>query len=497
MTKLALASLLLLAASGCSSEQSAPGRYETLPNILMVTVDTLRADHLSCYGYPRETSPRMDALAAEGLLFENAVSTSGATVPSHLSLLTGLFVHQHGFHDNWAITGNPVQSVPGRRFVTEFLQDAGYTTVGIVSSIPIGTESGFDKGFDHFFEPEDKPTRLGDSTNADFRAWLESYTTGPRDEPFFLWMHYWNVHDPNLPAEPYASLFASDAEQDELIERLEIDPGAIQREIHAGYVAMYFFHELYLAGAGRKPEIQLPELGQDDIRGLLNRYDGDVRAVDDLIGEVIDGLVAKNLWDNTICVVTADHGQSLGQHNWLGHELIHGELIEVPLIMRFPEQLVAQPRRLDTVVSLIDVLPTVLSRIQAPELAGYLSQSMGGDLLDPAFDRPFAFSQRAYRPGEDGSDPEVCLTVDGWRYYKRSEEELYNLSLDPGQLENVAAANPELLLELRELTQTVLADAPRQAEHGGDGEEASRMGAALNALGYGGDAETGKRKKKQ
>jgi arylsulfatase len=481
--------VLSAACGGGAEEPSVPGAigaYAAPPNIVLITVDTLRADHLGCYGHVRDTTPHLDALAAEGVRFERSIATSATTLPAHLSLFTGLYPHQHGYLRNNDAVGNPIRVRAGRVPVAEALRGAGYTTAAFVSAAPVSRLAGFHAGFDAFSDPEEA-NRKGAVTTRLALRWLRA---APRDKPVFLWLHYWDPHEPNAPPEPYASMFAGSAELDALIDARRIDPARLQAAFEPLYRARHFHVNLY----ERKQLDAVPPIEHANVVDLLNRYDGDVRYTDDQIGLVLGALDELGLATNTIVVVTADHGQGLGQHDWLEHGRVTGENVHVPLIVRFPGDLVPQPQVVTRVVSAVDVVPSVLGRVGLPALAGWLAQARGEDVFGGApHPRPFAFSQRSTRTKDRAweTGTSTALTFARWKlvHQEGGADELYDLGADPGETQDVAGRYPDVVQQLLRISAAVLADGPEgdapDAEQGGAQAEALR--AELDALGYGGD----------
>jgi arylsulfatase A-like enzyme len=493
----ALATLLILSLCSCGVDpaQAPPGPL----NIVLFTVDTLRADHLSCYGYRRETSPAIGALADEGILFERAYTVMGTTLPAHLSIMTGLYPHQHGYVANHGAMHGKFNSSDGRRAIAEYLRKAGYHTAAFVSGPTVagggtGLDSGFDLYNDHVCpDPqtlEDTSRRSGD-TNEKVLAWLAKKPP----EPFFLWVHYWDPHEPNIPLEPFASAFESDEELDSLIEERRIRPEVLRERFSDLELVRLFAPELF-PPLQRGESIEMPPIDHDAVRRLINLYDGDVLAIDTAFGHVLEALTERGLLERSIVTFTADHGQALGQHDWLEHGRIQGENLHVPLVMRFPEWVVPQPSRVADPVSVVDIFPTILARLDEKIGAAFLEQSSGEDCLDKAYIRRFAFSQRSVRErdwepegGDDGR--KFALTTREWKYYHRpdSQDELYDLLEDPGELADVAADHPEVVSALRRHVLSILAErlyVPAGLA-GADSEEAKNYLKMLRQLGYVGE----------
>ena len=362
----ALAFFVLAACSGEHGSGSLgdplAGKLSAAPSIVIVTIDTLRADHVHAYGYHRETSPHLDALAAEGVLFEHAFATMATTLPSHVSLFSGLYAHQHGVAENrWRRA--PFGAGEGElRSVAQLLRDDGYTTAAFVSAAPVKRVTGMAAGFEVFEEPlgyEMKGSPMPDQA----MAWLER---GPK-EPFLLWLHLWDPHEPNRPTGAEATKFTSDDGLDAVIDQRGIDPERLARAFPPAALRRF------LAPRNGERDEPPPVVDRDAVRDMLNRYDADVATADREVGRIVAALRERRLLDRAVVVVTADHGQSLGQHDWLPHGRITNDNLQVPLIVRFPPGVVRAPLRVARVTSLVDVLPTVLARFDGecePSLPG-------------------------------------------------------------------------------------------------------------------------------
>jgi len=286
--------LLLVPAllTSCQRTDLELGTIPGQPDIVLVTVDTLRADHLGCYGYFRDTSPVLDALSKESLLFERCISPMATTLPTHLSLFTGLWPHQHGYVANTGAVLTPFSSSEGRKPISIILKEAGYKTAAFVSGPTVSRPTGIHSGFDHFDEHDARSARTfedrsrpGDSTVMRAARWLKE--EAPQDQPLFLWVHLWDPHEPNLPA-PRHELFTADAGLDDLlaerdvdIERLQaLDTIQLRRLLDAD-----FARRAPLPSDSEKPVVTL-----DSLHSLYDRYDADVRATDDAVGSLIAAL---------------------------------------------------------------------------------------------------------------------------------------------------------------------------------------------------------------
>jgi arylsulfatase A-like enzyme/Flp pilus assembly protein TadD len=372
-----LAFLLLLAGCGGDGFQPKAGR-----NLLVVTIDTLRADRLGAYGYGEARTPNLDELARRGVLFENVIAPVPVTLPSHASLFTGLVPPTHGVRDNATFR----LSEEGET-LAEVLESRGYDTAAFVGAYVLDSSFGLDQGFAHYDDeipgggPEIAGTiseRDGEEVTRAFRSWLERRTG---DEPFFTWLHYF---DPHLPYH------------------------------HGG-------------------------------------YDGEIAYVDAQIGKVLEALASHNLRDDTLVVITSDHGESLGEHGEKSHGFfVYDSTLKVPLILASPGSL-PEGRRVATTVRTIDVLPTVLEALALP-----VSENVQGRSLSPLIDEPeeAAATSSAYAECYVSQlnfhwAPLLALREDGYKYIEAPRPELYDLEADPGETKNLADAEPERLARMR------------------------------------------------
>ncbi len=471
------------------------GRLGGKPNIVMVTVDTLRADHLSAYGHSRETSPHLERLADQGVLFEAAFSTMGTTLPAHLSIMTGLYPHQHGYVANHGAMSGGFQSGESRRAIAEILASDGYTTAAFVSGPTVSKVTGLDAGFQHWDQHEfDKLQSLSSTsrhssvTTDRAVAWLEA---GP-EEPFFLWVHYWDPHEPNIPPAPYGGQFPKGSIEEQLIEDRKIRPEVLLERFDDEELARLFHPDWGREGG----DIELPPIDHDAVVDLLNRYDSDVYATDVALGRLMDCLEEQGLFDDSILVFTSDHGQALGQHDWLEHGRIQSENVHVPLVIHFPGEVIQQPLRVEDVVSVVDILPTIMARLGTDSARELLTQASGEDIFSGEYLRRFAFSQRSVRErdwelGEDTDGLKFGLTTSRWKYYHRPDgaDELYDLSTDSGELIDVAAEHPEVMETLERHVLAILSRRPftPEARQGPESEELKRFRETLGKIGYTGE----------
>ena len=443
------------------------------PNVLLVTVDTLRADHVGSYGYARDTTPNLDALAAEGLRFTRAGSPRAKTTPAMASLLSGTYPHEHGVRD----LASPL--APELPLFAESLRRAGYGTGALVGNWVLGdARSGLARGFELWSEwlpdtvgvpPHDAPQRgarsltdgalvaLGLAEPPDDPAFEPRRALVREGRPWFLWLHYMDPHGAYDPPQE-TRVFASDA-----VERLpEIDESEVSRAQppHVPRVADYNI----------PPEARLEDGGVDVAR-VRDLYDGEIRYVDRELGRLVDALRAAGLLDDTLLVVTADHGESLGEHRyWFEHGMYAYETTcRVPLIVRTPRRAgEAAPQGVrGGEISLVDLAPTILDLLDLPPLPGAppeLREAPRGRsrraLLDS--DQPASapiFCEKVERAERAGVVQSKAVRLGDWklirRYAARDDpahrsqrelvllsEELFDLAADPLEATNLAGAPP-------------------------------------------------------
>lgn len=328
MTRIARWSLPLLAALtsvfGCATEAPVPPRQGP-PNLLLISVDTLRRDHVGCYGYATDTTPHLDALAATGAVFDNALSTSSWTLPAHATMLTGRYPSGHGLVDDDTQLAATVGTV------AEALRGGGYHTFATVAHVYVSSEYGLDRGFAAF----DDDLLEGGARNPRGASVTERFTKllreAPADQPFFGFVHYFDPHWDYEPPAPFDRRF-TDSKYD----------GAIDGSLAA------------LLEAQKAGPLSTADLGQ-----LVALYDGEIAYVDAQIGRILDELDDLGQREHTVVVVTADHGEEFGEHANYGHgKTLYGEQIHIPMIVAGSDRLVAGSHRAE-MVSLVDLAPTL------------------------------------------------------------------------------------------------------------------------------------------
>ncbi len=332
-----------LAFAGCRRARRPAGA-----NVVLISIDTLRADHLSCYGYGRRTTPNIDRLAHEGTLVTQAYASSSWTVPSHMTMLTGLPPSRHG-------VDRPGRSLASDHVtLAERLRGAGYQTAAFVSGPTLHRAFGFDHGFDTYDNTMAFVRRDfvgGDPTMPSEQAQRRAHqaVTGPRVQaaverwldhdarpPFFLFVHLWDPHYDYIPPPPYDTRFDPDYHGDFDFSDVPFNP-----RINA----------------------HMPERERQHLVAL---YDGEIAATDAVVGALCDALKRHGWLADTLLVVSADHGEEFFDHGHKGHmRTLFEEMIHVPLVIRFPGRVPAG-RRLDAVFASIHLMPTILGLLGLP-----------------------------------------------------------------------------------------------------------------------------------
>jgi choline-sulfatase len=418
--------LLALLFPACSRLSRSPAH----PSLLLVSIDTLRADHVGAYGRREAQTPRLDALAARGARFEQASTVAPLTLPAHSSLLTGTFPAHHGVRDNGGFYLGEEQTT-----LAEVLGARGYRTGGFVGAFVLDGRWGLSQGFERYADDFDLGRYEGASMDAIQRrgdevvdralAWLAE----DRAREFFAWVHLYDPHAPYQAPEPFASRFAADA-----------------------------------AGA----------------------YDAEIAWTDTQVGRLLDALAADGRLERTVVVVVGDHGESLGEHGEPTHGFfIYEAVAHVPLIVAgpgVPARVVAAP------VRIVDVMPTALALLGAVVPAGVQGTSLvplvrGDGAPGAAADRE-AIAESWYPRYHYGWSELVSLRDGRYKLIQAPRPELYDLAADPGETRDLAAGEPQrvsaMARALRDLRARLGGSSPAREPSAVDPEVQER----LEALGY-------------
>ena len=387
-------------------------------NVLLIVIDTLRADHLGCYGYERATSPNIDGFSKTGVLFQNAYCQMPTTGPSHASIFTSRYPKSHGVLKNGWVLHDTYSTL------AEILKKNGYVTGAVVSSFVLSAKFGYSRGFDSYDEefPRGQGSLGGGNWEGhsmpgafDQRAdvatqkavrWIRQH----KKETFFLWVHYFDPHDPYEPPEPYLEEFV--------------------------------------------------EENMSPSEKLIASYDGEIRFVDDELGKLLDTMRKEGLDSNTLTIIMSDHGEGLGQHGWMKHGFfLYDEQAKIPLTMSFPG-VIPKGVNLNSVVQTIDILPTTLDLLGLRHHENFSGRSLVDMIRKPedSYGHTAYLERRRYIDGKRGDfrveGDKFAVRRDDMKYIwapQEETEELYDLTKDRGELSNIIDQHPEIAAEMRKL----------------------------------------------
>ena len=392
---------------------------EARPHIILVTSDTLRADHLSLHGYARATSPRIDGFASQAWQFRDAVTVIPKTGPSFATIFTGRHPQQHGVRSNFGAipTALPV--------LAERLRALGYRTAAFVGNPVLRPGAGFDRGFEHYQLFDGRHGAGTGPVNAAFLEWARA----DWDRPTFVWIHYMDPHGPYTPRVEVLRPFLEDE-----LARSEARVALAPAEMPSGNADKVL---------GAVPAYQRID-DEDRVAVYVARYDAEIHQMDEAFGELLDHLERRGLYDASAIVFTSDHGESLGEHDYFfEHGWFADEAeLHVPLIIKPPA--VREGRVVEQQVTHLDLLPTFLALAKAPPDR----EGSGADLLGSLADRGPVLIENSDRYPEKF----YGLRGLGFKYLVREGdrvEELYDLRADPREQRNLAAEQPDRLRELR------------------------------------------------
>jgi arylsulfatase A-like enzyme len=433
---LALAGILLVAA--IASRGSATRR----PNVILISIDTLRADRLGCYGYAKPTTPAIDAFRAEAVLFRTAIASASSTLPSHATIFTALAPQHHGA--TW-----PRYFPLAARFVTltELLRDAGYRTAAWVGGGQLSPVYGVNQGFESY-------DVVDDGTFDQIVARAVPFLERSKEKPFFLFLHTYQVHHPYWPIPEDETRFASPAAATTILP---------------SYIDIRLLLEINIKKMG---------IGEGDRAHISDAYDAEIASMDHGFGRLIGELKRLGVYDNSLIVFTSDHGEEQGEHGYVGwhSHTLHEELLRVPLLVRFPAARHAGAE-IGGVVGGIDVAPLILEATGIPRSAPFDHFSLATAL---ARGRPPAAPILLWRDRQPSEtvEHEGIRTAD----WKLIEGQLYDLRNDPREQKDVAASHPDIVNELTEQMYALIRKYPRPDTNAiaPDQETAQK----LKALGY-------------
>jgi arylsulfatase A-like enzyme len=453
---------LLFLSCGTTSEVTPPASPGK-PNVLLVTIETLRSDHVGIYGYSRNTTPNLDRLARQGAWFRTAVAQAPFTLPSIASLMTGRTPPSHG------VRNHPATLRPEIETLAERFLAAGYQTAAMTRHSWLRNKSGLDQGF---LEYHNARFAAGLDARSLSLAAIDWLNARDRNRPFFLWLHFLDPHLPYTPGYPYSVLFADEHQEGPQVghlrsmvsvEREDFEPTPYADLAGGPYydLVLPYYPEnrilLDLAFWRRSRGEIFFDRGtyqKREVSQMVDLYDGAILYTDDNLGRLLKALRELGLEDSTIVAVAGDHGEGFGEHGLsFTHDFnLYDEVLLVPLVVRGPS--IPKGISVDQQVRLMDLAPTLLALAGAPALEGAEAQSLapvlqGGSLafLDAFSEsaplrKQFPETERLYLPGNRGKWRSV--RTDRWKLIRiphpdGDRHELYDLATDPGETRNLFA----------------------------------------------------------
>lgn len=431
---------------------------------MLISIDTLRADHLSCYGYHKMTTPNLDRIGDEGVVFENAYSTAAWTPPAHASMLTGLYPSSHGVVDNNRLS----KTIPT---LAEVLLKSGYKTAGFVNNSQVGELVGFERGHETFVEVWKGTSGMSiarrgmnylvrnsmelmgindhgaERTNQLAQRWIREN----KGNPFYMFIHYIEPHNPINAPHPFKNKYW-DNKNNQNIDK----------------------EKLYLVA--HNPLICFTNhirLNEDEIIALKALYDGEVSYLDHKIGELIEFLKRNHTYDQTLIIITADHGEHFGEHGLYSHVAsLYEPILHIPLIIKYPEW-IDKRARISELAQLIDIYPTVVEALDLDQR--FLKGVQGTSLFETNKTAKyhdciiaewegripdFVLKRMKHSDGDPIVDkfrePMAMIREGHYKYILNSKgrDELYDLDNDKREVNNISEKKNEIRKRLREeLTQ--------------------------------------------
>ena len=400
-------------------------RRPARPNVILISIDTLRADHLGCYGHPGPITPNIDSLAEGSVRFSNVATSVPLTLPAHATMLTGLIPPIHGVHknENYRLAESNVT-------LAELLQDRGYATGAVVSSFVLHNQFGLSQGFDSYddaFPLSPKGAihsqRQGEVTSMLASKWLDQHASG---ESFFLFVHFYDPHTDYDPPADFADPWPGDP------------------------------------------------------------YAGEVAYVDYCVGQVVKKLKDLDLYDQSLIVLTADHGEMLGEHGERTHGLfLYESAIKVPLIIKLPGREPVEPV-VDEMAGLVDIAPTICSLLDMPGRANFSGIDLSGWIDGRGeSDGERSIYCESVAAETYGANPLLGLVGRQWKYIETTRPELYDLIADPDEERNLIDAYPRRARTMGDELRALLGRAGAMAAESGAEMDAEAR-ARLETLGYAG-----------
>jgi len=434
----------------CSND----GSFRAMPGcpIFLISIDTLRPDHLSCYGYDRMVTPGIDRLAEDGIRFDVAIAHAPNTLPSHASMLTSLYPEHHG-----AYYGRKTRIPSSLPTLATVLSDLGYRTVSYNGGAQIAPEYGLNTGFDRYVTLGGTPFSVNNDSTF---TWIEE---NGADSTFFF-LHTYEVHYPFTPRYRYLKRLGNTYK------------GPLPRRIDKPLLM--------------EINQEKRQVSQSDIRHIIDTYDAEILSMDEAVAAFIDSLKALGLYDNAVIVFTSDHGEEFGEHGmygWHGHTM-YDELLHVPLIIKLPKS-IAAGTVINEQVRSIDIAPTILEIAGSPIPVSFAGKSLIPMIFQKKSLRepPFRNVSKAQKDmGRHGYI--ISIRTSDWKLFCRKEKdafiktELFHLPLDPEEQSNRVFDYPVVVDSLKEIMFSISDLRPVPAAHPANPSAETKR--RLEALGY-------------
>lgn len=453
---------------GCKHKEGRVSEEGVRPDIVLISIDSLRADHLGCYGYRRQTSPVIDRIASEGVSFENAFSTTSWTLPAHGALFTGLYDSAHG------VVTTKQRLSEAHLTLAEVLLEEGYQTAGFYGGPYLHPAFGLDQGFETYQscmtelpdDAEDENVRknlrkhsrrshvdiTGPRTVEKFSSWLGTVS----EKPLFAFLHMWDVHYDYIPPEKYIEMF---------------DPE------YKGKIDSSNFMQ--------NDQIN-PFMSKRDMEHIIALYDGEIRFTDDMIGNILGVLQSHGRLNNTLIVIFSDHGDEFFEHGGKGHQrTLYDELIKIPLIFYWPGHF-PEGKTIKQQAQIVDIMPTILDLVGIPLTRAVQGRSLVDNLSGSKMSARPTFCEllvnKPYQRVIRTSNIKILVNerTGQWVYF--------DLLKDPGERRPITRMNKEVHRNLEELEKIVKESHSLRKRFIGENEQQSELNKdieqRLRSLGY-------------
>ncbi len=480
------------------------------PNIILIILDTARAQSFSCYGYKRETTPNIDRIAQEGVLFENTISPSPWTLPSHASIFTGMYPSRHGCHEKHKFLNRNLPTLP------EILMNIGYRTIGISNNSWISKNFGFDNGFDTFiklWQIIQYETDLADASAKGKDKYKKAMGLVIKGNPFIniangvYGKYFWRRYDYGARR---INRIVKKLLHDELTKsRTPFFIFINYLEPHLIYRAPEPFFGMFLAKTISKKDAlsvnqdawgymgEIAPMTKTDFEVLKALYDAELFYLDYRIGEVYELLKKADLLDNSLLIITSDHGENIGEHNLMDHQYcLYDTLLKVPFIMRFPG-IFEGGKRIGNIVQTTDIVPTMMELLSLQDQR--LLRGVQGESLLKNGNKRFAVSEYiAPQPPieviskryPEGNFSKYNTTLTSMRSYEwklivssDNKDELYNILEDPAETKNLWNIHKDIYIDMRSKIDFWIRENRKDVEDE-DTHVSTEIKKRLEALGY-------------